>query len=217
MNKSTGTLLIVWNVVLSGLLGWALLRTPSTPGNTNSVAGADSTSFVMPVIQRDTAALKEARIAYINTDSLQEQFDLVKEREEHFRSEGRRMEGALADKMDKAKARYNELMAKDQTYSTQEQMQADENELKGLSDEIKNQQATSQERLDKMQMDMMKEITDELVGYLKDYNKTAGFDYVFSIQSGGQIWVGNEGLNITSDVLQGLNAKHRAKKAAAKK
>ena len=217
MNKSTGTLLIVWNVVLSGLLGWALLRTPSTPGNTNSVAGADSTSFVMPVIQRDTAALKEARIAYINTDSLQEQFDLVKEREEHFRSEGRRMEGALADKMDKAKARYNELMSKDQTYSTQEQMQADENELKGLSDEIQNQQATSQERLDKMQMDMMKEITDELVGYLKDYNKTAGFDYVFSIQSGGQIWVGNEGLNITSDVLQGLNAKHRAKKAAAKK
>ncbi len=96
-------------------------------------------------------------------------------------------------------------------------MQADENELKGLAEEIQNQQATSQERLDKMQMDMMKEITDELVGYLKEYNKTAGFDYVFSIQSGGQIWVGNEGLNITADVLQGLNAKHRAKKAAAKK
>lgn len=217
MNKSTGTLLIVWNVVLSGLLGWALLRTPSTSGGADATAAADSTGYVMPVIKRDTAALKEARIAYINTDSLQEQFDLVKEREDYFRSEGRRMEGALADKMAKAKARYNELMAKDQTYSTQEQMQADENELKGLAEEIQNQQATSQERLDKMQMDMMKEITDELVGYLKEYNKTAGFDYVFSIQSGGQIWVGNEGLNITADVLQGLNAKHRAKKAAAKK
>lgn len=217
MNKSTGTLLIVWNLVLSGLLGWALLRTPSTSGGADAVGAADSTGYVMPVIKRDTAALKEARIAYINTDSLQEQFDLVKEREDYFRSEGRRMEGALADKMAKAKARYNELMAKDQTYSTQEQMQADENELKGLAEEIQNQQATSQERLDKMQMDMMKEITDELVGYLKEYNKTAGFDYVFSIQSGGQIWVGNEGLNITADVLQGLNAKHRAKKAAAKK
>ncbi|MBK9289035.1 MAG: OmpH family outer membrane protein [Flavobacteriales bacterium] len=217
MNKSTGTLLIVWNLVLSGLLGWALLRTPSTSGGADAVTAADSTGYVMPVIKRDTAALKEARIAYINTDSLQEQFDLVKEREDYFRSEGRRMEGALADKMAKAKARYNELMAKDQTYSTQEQMQADENELKGLAEEIQNQQATSQERLDKMQMDMMKEITDELVGYLKEYNKTAGFDYVFSIQSGGQIWVGNEGLNITADVLQGLNAKHRAKKAAAKK
>ena len=217
MNKSTGTLLIVWNVVLSGLLGWALLRTPSTSGGADAVAATDSTGYVMPVIKRDTAALKEARIAYINTDSLQEQFDLVKEREEYFRSEGRRMEGALADKMAKAKARYNELMAKDQTYSTQEQMQADENELKSLAEEIQNQQATSQDRLDKMQMAMMQEITDELVGYLKEYNKTAGFDYVFSIQSGGQIWVGNEGLNITADVLQGLNAKHRAKKAATKK
>ncbi len=113
MNKSTGTLLIVWNLVLSGLLGWALLRTPSTSGGADAVGAADSTGYVMPVIKRDTAALKEARIAYINTDSLQEQFDLVKEREDYFRSEGRRMEGALADKMAKAKARYNELMAKD--------------------------------------------------------------------------------------------------------
>jgi len=213
MNKSTGTLLIVWNLVLSGLLGWALLRTPSTSGGADAVGAADSTGYVMPVIKRDTAALKEARIAYINTDSLQEQFDLVKEREDYFRSEGRRMEGALADKMAKAKARYNELMAKDQTYSTQEQMQADENELKGLAEEIQNQQATSQERLDKMQMDMMKEITDELVGYLKEYNKTAGFDYIFSVQNGGQVWVGNEGLDISDELINGLNERYRASKA----
>jgi outer membrane protein len=95
-------------------------------------------------------------------------------------------------------------------------MAADENELKGLSAEIQEMQATSQDRLDRMQVQMMKEITDELVAYLKEYNKTAGFDYIFSIQSGGQIWVGNESLNITSDVVSGLNARHRARKAAKK-
>jgi len=38
MNKSTGTLLIVWNLVLSGLLGWALLRTPSASGSADAIA-----------------------------------------------------------------------------------------------------------------------------------------------------------------------------------
>jgi outer membrane protein len=171
---------------------------------------------ITPLVVRDTAALKEARIAYVLSDSIQEGFELVQERENSFQSEGRRLEGVLADKMNKAKARYNELMSKDQTYSTQAQMAADENELKGLSAEIQEMQATSQDRLDRMQVQMMKEITDELVAYLKEYNKTAGFDYIFSIQSGGQIWVGNESLNITSDVVSGLNARHRARKAAKK-
>ena len=216
MSKSTSTLIIIWNVVLTALLGWALLRSPASPPAAQAEATTDSTGVITPRVVRDTAALKEARIAYVHSDSIQEGFELVKERESAFQSEGRRLEGVLADKMNKAKARYNELMSKDQTYSTQTQMAADENELKGLSAEIQEMQANSQDRLDRMQVEMMKEITDELVAYLKEYNKTAGFDYIFSIQSGGQIWVGNEGLNITSDVVSGLNARHRASKAAKK-
>lgn len=216
MNKSTSTLIIVWNVVLTALLGWALMRSPAPASTAPAASTTDSTGVVTTLVVRDTAALKEARIAYVLSDSIQEGFELVQERENSFQSEGRRLEGVLADKMNKAKARYNELMSKDQTYSTQAQMAADENELKGLSAEIQEMQATSQERLDRMQVQMMKEITDELVAYLKEYNKTAGFDYIFSIQSGGQIWVGNESLNITSDVVSGLNARHRARKAAKK-
>jgi outer membrane protein len=216
MSKSTSTLIIIWNVVLTALLGWALMRSPAPASAAPAATTTDSTGVITPLVVRDTAALKEARIAYVLSDSIQEGFELVQERENSFQSEGRRLEGVLADKMNKAKARYNELMSKDQTYSTQAQMAADENELKGLSAEIQEMQATSQDRLDRMQVQMMKEITDELVAYLKEYNKTAGFDYIFSIQSGGQIWVGNESLNITSDVVSGLNARHRARKAAKK-
>jgi outer membrane protein len=121
------------------------------------------------------------------------------------------------DKMQKAQARYNELMSKDHTYSTKAELEADEAELKKRADEIQEMRATSQERLDRMQMQMLQEITDEIMGYLKEYNAAAGFDYIFSIQDGGQIWVGNEGLNITRDVLEGLNARHRARKEAPKK
>jgi outer membrane protein len=217
MNKSIGTALIAWNVVLTALCGWALLRTPSPSTSVSAVAEADSSAAVTPVVVRDTAALKEARIAYFNMDSLQEKYELVKEREASFTAQGRQLESALMDKMQKAQARYNELMAKDHTYSTKAELEADEAELKKRAEEIQEMRASSQERLDRMQMQMLQEITEEIMGYLKEYNTAAGFDYIFSIQDGGQIWVGNEGLNITRDILDGLNARHRARKEAPKK
>lgn len=217
MNKSIGTLLIAWNVVLTALAGWALLRTPAADPQVATLAPADSSAAMTPVVVRDTAALKEARIAYFNMDSLQDKYELVKEREASFTAQGRQLESALMDKMQKAQARYNELMAKDHTYSTKAELEADEAELKKRAEEIQDMRASSQERLDRMQMQMLQEITDEIMGYLKEYNATAGFDYIFSIQDGGQIWVGNEGLNITRDVLEGLNDRHRARKAAPKK
>ena len=72
---------------------------------------------------------------------------------------------------------------------------------------------SSQDRIDELQIKMLSDISMEIEGYLEEYNKSAGFDYIFSIQSGGQIWVGNEGLDITADILNGLNARHSAKKA----
>jgi Skp family chaperone for outer membrane proteins len=64
---------------------------------------------------------------------------------------------------------------------------------------------------------MLQEISDELKAFLEEYNKQAGFDYIFSVQNGGQVWVGNENLDITDDLVNGLNARHRARKATRKK
>ena len=164
MNKTLGTALVAWNVVLTALLGWALLRNPA-PSTAHAGPGADSSQVAMPApVLRDTLALKEGRIAYFNMDSIQERYELVKEREAAFNAQGRQMESALMEKMQKAQARYNELMGKDHTYSTKAELEADEAELKQRADEIQEMRATSQERLDKMQMAMLQEITDEWLG-----------------------------------------------------
>ncbi len=215
MNKTLGTSLILWNVVLTALAGWALLRTPSGAASGPVVTASPDSTIVVPVASRDSGALKEARIAYFNMDSIQERYELVKEREAAFTNQGRQLESALMDKMQKAQDRYNELMAKDHTYSTKAELEADEAELKKRAEEIQELRASSQDRLERMQIQMLQEITDEIQGYLKEFNAQAGFDYIFSIQDGGQIWVGNEGLNITPQLLQGLNARHRVRKAKA--
>ena len=149
------------------------------------------------VIRSDTAALNEARIAYFIMDSVQKDYELIAEKDRRFRSEGQRLEKSLQDEMAKAQARYEQLMKKDHTYSTKAEVAKDEAELQGLMGKIQGQQANSEEQMARMEAAMLTEITNELKDYLENYNKSAGFDYIFSVQNGGQIWVGNKDLNIT--------------------
>jgi len=216
MTRNTTLLLIVWNVALTGLVAWGLLRVPASA--TAYVDPGDSTLFALPpATPRDTGALKDAQIAYFFMDSVQRKYELIKEKDDRFAAEARRLESSLQKEQGKAQQRYQELMAKDQAYSTQAEVQKDEAELQGLMAKLQEMQASSEQQMARMEGEMLKEITNELKEYLKVYNEAAGFDYIFSVQNGGQIWVGNDDLNITAELLEGLNARHRASKTAAKK
>ncbi|HMN04922.1 MAG TPA: OmpH family outer membrane protein [Flavobacteriales bacterium] len=213
--RSLLLLLVVWNFLLTGAVVWSLSR-PRVPEKVlkeklDGLQASDGTPAAHVI---DTAAIPEARIAYFMMDSIQLNYELVKESAARVRSEGQRMEGNLQREMQRAQARYAELMAKDHTYSTQAELKADQAEVEQLGEKIQRLQAESQDQLDALQVKMLSEIAEEIKGFLKEYNQTAGFDYIFSIQDGGQVWVGNEGLDITGAVLQGLNARHRARQAA---
>jgi outer membrane protein len=212
MSKNTSLLLLVWNVLLTLGLGWSLMRTPTTSGTTTVVAGPEDAGLPVPMVTRDSVALSDARIAYFHMDSVQKHFELIKEKDARFKKEGQRLENNLQNEMAKAQARYEELMKKDQSYSTQAEVRQDEAELQGLMGKIQQMQQRSEQQLMVLEAEMLNEITAELKGFLEEYNTQAGFDYIFSIQNGGQIWVGNKGLNVTDDMVQGLNARHRARK-----
>lgn len=214
MSKNTSLLLIVWNIVLSALLGWSLLRkAPEAP-----VAEAVTEGAIVPSapIVRDSASMANERIAYFHMDSVQQRFDLVKEQSDRYRAEGLRLESGLKTEMNKAQKRYEQLMAKDHTYSTKAEVQADEMELQGLMGKIQELQSNGEQRLSQLEVEMLTRISDEIMQFLTEYNKSAGFDYIFSVQSGGQIWVGNPALNISDEVIGGLNERHSTSQKPAK-
>ncbi|MBK6832548.1 MAG: OmpH family outer membrane protein [Flavobacteriales bacterium] len=213
MSKNTTILLVVWNALLTALVAWGLLRSPATSSEPLPAAD-DSTSVftdIIPVV-RDTGALKEARIAYFRMDSLRSKYELIKEKDAHFQAEMRRLENGLQADQAKARQRYQELMEKDHTYSTQAEVAKDEEELQGLMAALQDKQAVGEQRMAKLEAEMLTEISKELDEYLKVYNTAAGFDYIFSIQGSGQIWTGNTGLDVTDEIVSGLNARHRANK-----
>jgi outer membrane protein len=210
MNKTTA--LILWNVVLTGLVAWLCFRTPGSTATTATTAANDSTRSAASE-PLDTAVLRNARIAYFIMDSIQNNYDLVQESRDRVRSEGQRLEGNLMKEMEKAEARARELAGKDHTYSTKAEVEADEREFQQLQMRIQEMRASSQDKLDELQVRMLQDITKEIQDYLTEYNKGAAHDYIFSIQDEGQIWVGNPGLDITRAVVDGLNDRHRARKA----
>lgn len=50
-------------------------------------------------------------------------------------------------------------------------------------------------------------IHNDLVGFLREYNRTAGFDLILGYQRGGAILLGSDSLDITKAVIEGINAK----------
>ena len=217
MSKNISILLIVWNVILSAFAVRSLMVN-SAGAEPVVVENSTDAGLVTPepLVVRDTAALKEARIAYFYMDSVQKNYELIAEKDKRFRSEGQRLENSLKNEMSKAQARYDELMKKDHTYSTQAEVARDEQELQGLMARIQGQQAQSEEQLARMEAQMLTEITKELKDHLEEYNRSAGFDYIFSVQNGGQVWVGNKDLDISNDLIAGLNARYQASKGAKK-
>ena len=143
-------------------------------------------------------------------------YEMIKDKDVSFRSEGRRLENSIQQELQRAQQRYAELMNKDHTYSTKEELRRDEAEVQQLAMQVQQLQAQGEEQLARLEARILQEISDELKSYLEEYNKTAGFDYIFSVQNGGQIWVGNEQLDITDDLVNGLNARYRASRSAKK-
>ena len=214
MSKNTSLLLIVWNILLSALLGWSLLR--KAPEAAVAEAATEDAVISSTPIVRDSASMANERIAYFYMDSVQQRFELVKEQSDRYRAEGLRLESGLKTEMNKAQKRYEQLMAKDQTYSTKAEVQADEMELQGLMGKIQELQSNGEQRLGQLEVEMLTRISDDIMQFLTDYNKSAGYDYIFSVQSGGQIWVGNPALDVSDEVINGLNQRHRSRQNAPK-
>lgn len=59
-------------------------------------------------------------------------------------------------------------------------------------------------------------IVDEVSSYFKEYSKTKGIDFILGYGSSSNVLYANDSLDVTSDVLNALNATYRTKKGAKK-
>ncbi|HEX2534058.1 MAG TPA: OmpH family outer membrane protein [Chitinophagaceae bacterium] len=201
--------LLILNLVLLVLVGVLFYLHFSKP----AVAGVRKEANPKGVVaSAQPSAGEEFRIAYFDMDSVQESFVLVKEvknelsrKEANIASELSRLDKAFRDKYAQFQSQaQNQAMTQVESETAQRTMMQMEQDMRT------RKQALDQEYQDHY-MRRMRELKTKIEEYLKDYNATKRYTYIFAYEP-GLIYYRDTTYNITHDVIKGLNEQYSAKK-----
>lgn len=175
-------------------------------GNKNSkaVIGEDGTE---QVIDRDFA------IAYINIDSLVSKYDLFIDKRDELTQKKNESEAEMqiqSNNFEKEVQDYRNQASKGLITRTKAQMV--EQQLAQKQQELYAKGESLQRQLMDEEQVMYRQVLNEVMEYLKEYNTEYNYKYIFSNSFGGQLLYTDEALNITGDVLIGLNEKYAKSK-----
>lgn len=159
--------------------------------------------------QQAPVAVSGLKLAYVDVDSLLANYlfyqDLVEEmtrKEENYRL-------ALTEEYNKLQKEINDFQNKVQNnvYSSAERAESERNRLlkkQQALEEKSRQYSTDFDNEGAANSEKISEIVDN---YIKKYNKTHGFDMIITKAS---LLFADEALNITAEILDGLNAEYKS-------
>jgi len=150
----------------------------------------------------------EQKTAYVDTSKLIQEYKEMKEVEAEFTAKSDSIKGELdtmaqdfqkevedyqanmnSMSVDKRKEVEQTLMRKQQMIQQQQQMRG--NQLREESDTV------------------IDSIVSKVKGYVKDYGKDNGYTYIFGSNESANIMYAKDGLDITEEILEKLNAEYK--------
>ena len=169
-----------------------------TACNQNKTATVPATATTIP-------AAGQQAIVYVNTDTLLSKYNYVKDVNKKLNDKG---SGVKADVQSRRDALQREIaqyqqgqstMPADQRQATEQRLtreeQAEQTYEQNASAELQNEQSEATGKLD-----------DKIAAYIKSYAKQKGYKFVLTYAKvGSSVLYGDQSLDVTADVLKGLN------------
>lgn len=150
------------------------------------------------------------RIAYFDIDTLQLYFREFQDAESQMKAKETTSRKLLNEMNVRYQKRLTELQEKARTNSmSQAEGEAAQRELARMENEYRQKDATLDQELKKMQMDLMNTLNKKVEEFLKVYNQDHSFAYVFSYQPGMLMYYRDTIYDITQDMIKGLNAQYQ--------
>jgi outer membrane protein len=91
-----------------------------------------------------------------------------------------------------------------------EQAQAQQ-EFQQMQQEFQNRKDALAQDLYKMKEDKTTDLRKKIEDYLRDYNKGKNYSYILQYEANSFVYLKDTAFNITSDVVDGLNAAYKKK------
>jgi len=144
-------------------------------------------------------------IVFINSDTLLEDFEYFKTWKAEMDSKEDSIDNVLnakAKSLESDVMKYQEnapLMSPEQRAGAEEKLMARQQQLMQLKQDLVNE-------LTDKESAMNDSLHDKLYRYLHEYNKDRNYKFILGYQRGGGILLANDSLDITKEILEGLNA-----------
>lgn len=169
-----------------------------------SKSGQGSGADDKAVISRDGL-----KIAYVKADSVILNYKLAEFLHDDFTKKQEAFAGEYSSKrqsFEKDAASFQEKLQRGGFLSEQSAMR-ERDRLVGMEQEILKMDQDLSAKLGEMQNTNSQQVLDSLMSTLKQYNSNKNYDYILNASS---ILIGDEGDNITADILKVMNEKYTA-------
>lgn len=151
-----------------------------------------------------------SKVAYIDLDSLQNNYGYYKKIKTDFERKQSAANDEITGMQKKYQARAIELQKKGSTMTQAEQESAMQ-EINKMQQDLQARKQAIDNDLYNYNSKMKEDILTRIQNFLKDYNKDGRYAYIFSYEPGFMFYKDST-LNITQDVISGLNNLYTGKK-----
>lgn len=159
--------------------------------------------------KNSVSAGSDFKIAYFDMDSINNSFVLIKNVKEELSREEEKINNELARLQKQYNDRITHYQGQSQSMSQVESEKANRDILQ-LQDKIRTTKQEMEQRYQNLYMRKMQDVKAKVEDYLKEYNKDKGYAYILAYEP-GFIFYRDSTLNITGDIISGLNEKYKTK------
>lgn len=153
-----------------------------------------------------TSGNNEFKIGYVDIDTLESQYDYFKKRKAEFESRQKSIDAELERLANSLQNDYVNLQKKaEKGQLSQTEGEAAQQNLMKRQQELEVKRQNLAEKYLKDQEAFNKEIHDNLHAYIEKYNEEKGYDYILSYSKDGSILFANKALDVTMDIVEGMN------------
>jgi outer membrane protein len=197
---------IVLNVVLLAAVSYLYYYNFSGKKSTSVTADKKSGSEK----NSQATGIPHGNIAYIEIDSLHEKYLYYKSLKDELERRQKAGAQALEDKQKKFQARAAQLQQRAPNMTPQEQ-EAAGREMENMQQELARSKQDLDNQLFELSNNMKTNVLKNVQNFLLDFNKDKKYDYILSYEPAFMFYKDST-LDITTDVINGLNEMDKKKK-----
>jgi outer membrane protein len=146
------------------------------------------------------------RIAYVDIDTLEANYEFLKNKKSEFTKRQQGMKAELERSAQQMQNDVANLQRKAQSGAmTEAEMKSAEKRVMQMQQSLQaREQALTQQLMDEQEQ-FNKDLQTRLDKFLEEYNKDKRYDYILSYSRSGSILYADKSLDITADVIKGMN------------